>query len=166
MKFEKPTQEDASAVHQMLKEAGGLDVNTLYCYMLLCSQFRETCRIARAEDGSVAGFLSAYRVPDEPQALFVWQVAVSRHFRKQGIAKRLLMNVVTEDAERAPLAYLTATVADSNKASLALFRSIAREHGSELSVEPCFKADDFLPEAHEAEPLVRIPLHVAIPAVS
>ncbi|MHC5068213.1 MAG: GNAT family N-acetyltransferase, partial [Planctomycetota bacterium] len=40
------------------------------------------------------GAVTAYRVPDDPTTLFVWQVAVSDAARGQGLAGRMLQFLV------------------------------------------------------------------------
>ena len=48
--------------------------------------------------GKPAGFVTAHRLPDRPDVLFVWQVAVLSEFRGLGIAKRLLNDILDRDA--------------------------------------------------------------------
>jgi L-2,4-diaminobutyric acid acetyltransferase len=51
--------------------------------------------------------------------------------------------------------WVTATVADDNLASSALFHRLAREHDTRCQVTPYFTVDLF-PADHPAEPLLRV----------
>ena len=56
--------------------------STLYAYLLLAEHFSDTCVLAESAGGRIDGFISAYVLPDRPDVLFVWQVAV--HARARG----------------------------------------------------------------------------------
>jgi L-2,4-diaminobutyric acid acetyltransferase len=131
-----------------------LELNSCYAYVLFCRDFAETCVIAE-QAGRLAGFVVAYRPPQRLGSVFVWQVGVSPHFRKQGIGVRLLRHLVALPACR-EVEYLEATVAPSNVASRRLFESVARQLGVTLRTESGFASSDFGAEQHEEEEMVRI----------
>ena len=73
--FREPRLEDGGRIHRLIERAGTLDLNSAYLYFLLADHFRSTCAIA--EDGeNLVGFVTAYRLPDNPDSLFVWQIGV------------------------------------------------------------------------------------------
>ena len=47
--YRPPSVEEGTAVWQLIRDAGVLDLNFTYCYLLLCKHFSETCAVA--EDG-------------------------------------------------------------------------------------------------------------------
>lgn len=148
-----PRAEDGRALYKLAKEAGGLDVNSEYAYLLLGAHFSETCAIAE-ENGEAIGFVSAYILPDHPDTLFVWQIAIDRQHRKRGLAKAMLKDILGRDICQ-PVHYLQASITPSNSASQNLFASLARDLESELKRLSFFDAALFS-ESHEEEFLVHI----------
>lgn len=143
---------------QMAKNSGGLDMNSPYCYLLMCTHFAETSMVAEI-DGEPVGFVTAYRPPTHPDTIFVWQVAVSPKARRTGLARRMI-NGILESPACSSVRFLEATVTESNVASEGLFRSIADQLGANFDRSTIFEATDF-PESsqdspHEAELLLRI----------
>ncbi len=67
---------DAVRVHDLVARCPPLDANSLYCNLLQCSHFSETCVVAE-RNGDLHGWVSGYIRPDRPDVLFVWQVAVA-----------------------------------------------------------------------------------------
>ena len=152
--FRTPTVVDAAAVHSLIDECKPLDLNSVYCYMLLTTHFAETCVVAE-HDGRLAGFLSSYIKPQDPSTLFVWQVAVSPAARSLGVGRGLIEAVLARPAALGATS-LETTITPSNAASWALFRSFARRHGAECSDKTIFAEKDFGPGEHEEERLLRI----------
>ena len=147
-----PRVEDARAVLEVVREPDGLDVNSPYAYLLMCSHFAGTSVVAE-RDGEIVGFVFAYCPPSGPEAVFVWQVGVAKKARGLGLGTRLLDAVATN----ARVPFLEATVTTTNDASWALFRGFARKRGVPCRETMMFGADLFPADAeHEAETLVRI----------
>lgn len=147
-----PSHDDGALLWEIARAAGTLDVNSPYAYMMQCRNFRNTCAVAEVY-GRPAGFVTAHRLPDRPDVLFVWQVAVLPDFRGLRIATRLIDDILGRDANGG-IRTVEATVSPSNAASRALFTALARAKGATLNVQPCFAADDFPEgEGHEAEEL-------------
>jgi L-2,4-diaminobutyric acid acetyltransferase len=117
----------------MVCESGTLDPNSSYCYLVLCKYFAETCVTAR-RDGRLVGFVTALTPPQDSNRLFVWQIGVSPAERGQGLAKRMLRYLLCRPA-CCSLTHLETTVAPGNRASRALFASLARD--LETSIEEC-----------------------------
>ncbi|WP_344245138.1 diaminobutyrate acetyltransferase [Isoptericola hypogeus] len=161
-----PTTADGGALWRLARDSGSLDLNSSYAYLLLARHFAATCRVAvlddaaggagRGTDGGagveVVGFLSAYRLPDAPSTLFVWQVAVDERVRGRRVAARLLDAAVDGSPG---VTRVETTVTTDNAASRRLFARWAERRGATLSETTGFEAADF-PDGHEAEPLLVI----------
>ncbi len=149
-----PVLDDATAVHQLIKECPPLDPNSLYCNLLQCSHFAKTSAIAESGD-SVVGFISGYSIPQRPDSLFVWQVAVSEQARGFGLAAQMLAHILSRP-ECEGIHYLETTITPSNKSSWRLFRKVAEEHTAELRVSDWLDEEQHFNGQHESEELLRI----------
>lgn len=105
--------------------------------------------------GGIAGWISAYRPPSEPDQLFVWQVAVAASARGLGLGSRMLDELITRPAIRDVRGLIT-TVTETNDASWAMFGSFARRRGAAFSKRPMFERDRHFAGAHDTEFLVSI----------
>lgn len=152
--FRQPVIPDAPLIEQLIKRSPPLDLNSLYCYLLICKHFHATSVVACDTDG-ICGFISAYLRPDKQDTLFVWQVAVKNECRGQGIAGSMLSQIISR-TYTAPLRYLETTVTPSNKSSKALFSSFASSLGAPLVQSVLFETADFGEQSHEEEVLFRI----------
>jgi L-2,4-diaminobutyric acid acetyltransferase len=150
---------------RLVRESGALDVNSVYCYLLLCKDFSATCCVAEARGGLV-GFVTAYLPPGRSDTLFVWQIAVTSELRGQGVAARLLQELLRRRACR-DVRFVEATVGPSNHASRALFTALARDLNGSLSEQSCFDASLFPEGGHEPENLLRIgPFSLSQPSLA
>jgi len=155
-RLRQPTQADGTAVWVLVDELGSLDRNSTYAYLLLCRDFSETCILAEdGGSGALLGFIMGYRLPAQPDTVFVWQVAVSEKARGQGLASRLLDGLLLSDGCRG-VRYLESTVTPSNTASRALFGALARRLDTKLVESSGFPAESFPTGDHEPEPRLRI----------
>lgn len=152
--FRSPTVVDGGRIWQLVIDAGTLDRNSSYAYVLLCRDFAETCIIAE-HFGDLAGFVTGYRPPSRPDTLFVWQVGVAPSARGKGLASALLTKLLGSGGCQG-VRFLETTVSPSNEASLALFKSLARRLDANLEELAGFGAELFPESGHEAEPLLRI----------
>lgn len=155
MIIKPPSLQDGAAITRLVKESQTLDVNSSYLYFLLSDHFSQTCAIAEVDNKAV-GFVTAYRLPQDPSALFVWQVAVDSSMRGQGLAMQLLQNL-TERDWFAQIKQVQCTISPSNKASNALFAKWAHHLGSKVEISD-YLTTEHLGNGHEAEPLVSIHL--------
>mgnify|MGYP006280761389 CR=1 FL=1 len=152
--FRRPQLADGKAVFDFIQECGVLEVNTAYCYFLLCSHFAGTCVIAE-QDGKMVGFLGGYIEPSDQSSYFVWQVGVAAEARGQGLARRLIDSALSRNECR-DVYYVEATVAPSNKPSSALFHKLAKKYDAPVEVLPFLKKEHFGALDHEEEELFRI----------
>lgn len=135
-----------------LARANGLDENSPYAYLLWTEYFGDTTVVAATvDDDTPVGFVTAFRPPDDPDTVFVWQIGVDASHRRRGIAGSLL----DELAERSGASHVEATVTPSNTASETLFRRFGDRHGAPVATEELFPAELF-PPGHEAEVRFRI----------
>ena len=160
----KPVDADGSAVWSLIKECRPLDVNSMYCNLIQCDHFGETCVLAE-RDGDVVGWISAYIVPDESETLFVWQVAVSERARGQGLGKRMLKELLEREA-CAGVQQLKTTITKDNEASWALFSRFAEREGAELDSEAHYKRDEHFDGRHATEHMVTITFAEAMSAAA
>ncbi|NBB93855.1 MAG: diaminobutyrate acetyltransferase [Gammaproteobacteria bacterium] len=149
--FRKARPEDGARMYELVREMGGLELNTAYFYVLFCIDFADTCVVAEVDD-RLAGFVLGHRPPERQDTVFVWQVGVAPFMRKQGMARRLLEAFLEQNPDAR---WLEASVTPSNTASRKLFGAVARDHGVECKVSDFMLAEHF-PDGHEAEELFRI----------
>jgi L-2,4-diaminobutyric acid acetyltransferase len=125
---------------------------------MLSKYFPDTCLVAEYEQ-KIAGFVSAFLPPQNPEVVFVWQIAVAGYVQKKGLGTMLLKELLKrKTCEK--VRFLETTVTLSNVASQSLFCRLARDTRSRLEVTVCFPADLFPKGSHETEFLFRIgPLH-------
>lgn len=152
-----PAAGEGLEVQRLISNNPPLDSNSPYCYYLLCRHFSDTCVVAEHQ-GEIAGFLSAYVIPDRPDTLFVWQVVVSSALRGKHIASRMLDTLLAR-FDKTTIRAVESTVNPSNTASRRLFESLARQHGTGISEEIFLDAAAFGPATeHQSEILLHITL--------
>lgn len=148
-----PRVGDGAEIWRIAKESRVLDVNSSYAYLLWCRDFAGTSLVAES-GGRVVGFVIGYLRPDRPDTVFVWQVAVDRSQRGRGTGTALIQRLLDNVAAHGATA-LETTVAPDNPASIAMFGSVARRRGAEMTRQPLFEPGVF-PDHHTAEDLYRI----------
>ncbi|RYY27633.1 MAG: diaminobutyrate acetyltransferase [Sphingomonadales bacterium] len=152
--FRPPRAEDGRQISALIAASPPLDTNSAYCNLLQCSDFADTCIVAEHE-GTILGWVSAYRPPSAPEHLFIWQVAVDAAARGEGLAGRMLDALLTRPAV-AGATMLTTTITVENTASWRLFVAFARRHRAELTKAPRFDRDQHFGGAHDTEWEARI----------
>lgn len=156
-----PQAEDGPGVSRLIASSPPLDRNSVYCNLLQCTDFRETCVLAE-RSGKLVGWISAYRPPQSPEQIFVWQVAVDSSARGEGLALKMLDALLARPAVAGAQA-LTTTITEDNGASWALFQAFARRHGAALSKSPRFDRGAHFAGAHDTEWEARI---APLPSIS
>lgn len=154
VRFRGPEAGDGSAVWRLVASCPPLDVNSRYAVLLQCTHFADTCVMAE-RDGDVLGWVSGHRPPSEPDAIFVWQVAVSEKARGRSLGKALLDALLARPGVRGSRR-LIATVSPSNAASRRMFEGFAARRGLSMDVRPHFERDLHFGGTHEAEHLISI----------
>ncbi|HEC73447.1 MAG TPA: diaminobutyrate acetyltransferase [Methylophaga aminisulfidivorans] len=149
-----PTSKDGAAAYKLIEQCPPLDTNSMYCNLLQSSHFSSTS-VAAELDGKIVGFISAYLLPDNPQTLFIWQVAVGEEARGKGLASRMLKNILNRTATKS-VTFIETTITPDNKASWALFESLAKKLDAPLNSTVMFERDAHFAGEHETEMLVKI----------
>ncbi|MEX2495524.1 MAG: diaminobutyrate acetyltransferase, partial [Woeseia sp.] len=131
-----------------------LNKNSMYCNLLQCTDFSDTCVLAE-RDGEAVGWISGYRPPGEPCTLFVWQVAVHEAARGLGLARKMLFALL-ERPELSDVTHIRTTVTPDNDASRALFRSVAKRADAVMRETAGFDQDQHFHGRHDSERLITI----------
>lgn len=152
--FRRPQKSDGAAVWRLINSCPPLDRNSLYCNLLQCTHFADTCLIGK-RDGRLVGWVSGYRPPAEPGVLFVWQVAVDASARGEGLGKKLLSALLGSKGCEG-VTRIQTTITQDNRASWALFRSLANLLNAPLMHEPYFDREHDFDGLHDTEHLVTI----------
>jgi len=139
----------------LVRQCPPLDTNSRYLYLLQCHHHGDTCAAVRNGSGKLVGMLTGYIPPNQPDVLFVWQMAVHPDGRGQALARRMIEDVLQRDVCR-DVKYVEATVTPSNKASRGVFESLAKHHETEIKVQPLFATEHFGGGDHEPEQLLRV----------
>lgn len=149
----KPNPEDGSSVFALIERCKPLDTNSMYCNLLQCSHFRNTAVLAE-EQGELIGFISGYLLPEQPDTLFVWQVAVAKEARGLGLASRMLKELV--DRLSPGVRHLHTSITPGNEASWNTFRRLAKDLNAPLNERVMFDKEQHFNGEHETEMLVHI----------
>ena len=152
--FRKPVADDGPAITALIARCPPLDRNSAYCNLIQCTHFADHCVVAEA-DGRIVGWVSGHRPPSDPQAFFVWQVAVAREGRGKRLASRMI-NALLARPDQRDATHLTTTITDDNQASWALFRGLARDWQAPLDRSALFERDAHFAGAHATEFQARI----------
>lgn len=150
----EPLATDGARVYELVAACPPLDPNSMYCNLLQCTHFAGSCVLVESE-GELLGWISAYRPPQEPATLFVWQVAVHERARGLGLARRMLFSLLERPA-LAGVEYIKTTVTPDNDASRAMFRSFAKRAGAGISESAGFDESRHFRGRHASEKLLTI----------
>ncbi|PHZ84577.1 diaminobutyrate acetyltransferase [Paremcibacter congregatus] len=155
----RPVSEDGAAVFQLIRQCPPLDPNSLYCNLLQCSHFAATS-VAAFDTDQLVGFISGYIIPDRPNTLFIWQVAVGETARGSGLATKMLHHIVQRPTCQA-VTHMETTITQDNQASWALFERFADKIGAEVTSSVMFDRDTHFAGEHDSEHRVKIgPFHL------
>jgi L-2,4-diaminobutyric acid acetyltransferase len=146
--------DDGAGMWRVVEDCGVLDRNSSYLYLLLARDFAANCVVAEMA-GETVGFVTGFRRPSRPDAVFLWQVGILPQAQGQGLGKRLVAAFLRQPGAR-DARWLETTITPSNEASRGLFRAIARDLGTDCKVSPCFTPDLFPESGHEPEELFEI----------
>ena len=149
-----PTLEDGMTAFQLIKNCPPLDINSSYCNLLQCSHFANTSVVVE-RDGVMLGFISGYAIPERPDTLFIWQVAVAKQARGIGLASSMLAHILARP-HCTDITYLETTITQENHASWALFNRLASTLSATLQRSAWMDKDTHFAGQHDSEALVRI----------
>lgn len=149
-----PVAEDGYYVHQLVARCPPLDPNSMYCNLLQSSHFAQTS-VAATLAGKLVGFISGYCLPDRPDTLFVWQVAVGEAARGRGLATQMIRFILSQPACR-QVSHLETTITADNQASWALFNGVAAKLDTAITSSTLFDQHTHFQGEHASELLVRI----------
>lgn len=152
----KPTAADGAEIWELVRNCPPLDQNSMYCNLVQCDHFRDTCVVGEIE-GKIAGWVSGYVIPHDPETVFVWQVAVSEAARGTGLASLMLRELVQRDACKG-VRRMQTTITSGNDASWTLFRRFADWQRTKLDIQPYYTQSLHFRGRHETENLVSIKL--------
>lgn len=152
----RPNIDDGASVHQLIRHCPPLNENSLYCNLLQTCHFAETS-VAAELDGKLVGFISAYLVPERPDTLFIWQIAVAPEVRGVGLASRMIREVLLRPT-CVRVHYLETTITPDNRASRSMFRSLAHRLQAEWTESLVFDCERHFRGRHESELLLSIAL--------
>lgn len=153
-----PTPNDGASVFRLIGRCPPLDINSMYCNLLQCTHFAGTSVVAVQTvntNEELVGSISAYLIPERENTLFIWQVAVDERARGIGLAGNMLKHIL-DRPQCSQITYLETTITESNKASWALFESLAYKLGTTLEKSVMFDSDKHLAGEHDTEFLARI----------
>ena len=153
-----PTPNDGASVFRLIGRCPPLDINSMYCNLLQCTHFAGTSVAAVQTvntNEELVGFISAYPIPEREDTLFIWQVAVDERARGIGLAGNMLKHIL-DRPQCSQITHLETTITESNKASWALFESLANKLGTTLEKSVMFDSDKHLAGEHDTEFLARI----------
>lgn len=148
-----PEKQDGAALHTLVRINPPLDMNSVYCNVLQCTHFPDTCIVAE-KDRELIGFVTGYRLPAWPHVYFIWQMAVSREGRGHGLAGKMIQAVLAREYCRG-VTEINTTITRTNRASRAVFARLAEVEGAEISETEGFFSSEVL-GGHAAESLFRI----------
>lgn len=150
----RPTALDGASVRRLIANCPPLDRNSLYCNLLQCSHFAASSALAEL-DGEVVGFVSGHRLPDDPETLFVWQVAVASVMRGRRLGRDLILAILARP-EQAHVRFVDTTITDDNAASWAMFKSLAASLHTSFERSVLFDRNRHLDGHSPTENLMRI----------
>lgn len=136
---------------QLIKSVGSLDLNSSYLYLLLAHYFSKDCLVAKI-DQKIIGFVTAIKTDNN--TLFIWQIGINKNFQGQGIAKKLLQELIKKQPNN--IKRIEFSISPSNQASLGLFTKYAATIDSKILPVEKFETDLFFENGHEEEVFYQI----------
>lgn len=150
-----PERRDGALLHDLIAACPPLDLNSRYAYLLLCEHHACTSVVAEA-GGALVGAITAYVPPQQPDTLFVWQIAVAAQMRGQKLGTSMLHFLLRHCIQAQALRWIETTISPGNLASQRLFTQFAVRHDAGCTTTTLFAASDFGESGHEAECLYKI----------
>ncbi len=149
----KPTREDGQSIFKLIRNVGGLDLNSEYSYFMIADLFRNQCAVVVDDKGEIHGFASGILRPEDPETLFIWQICTDNVIRGKGMAKQMIEFIIAN--QRTEVKYIEATIDDQNISSQSLFKSIAKHFEADVVKSIYIRQEEFS-DAHTSEYIYRI----------
>src|SRR6056300_676400 len=143
IQIKNPDSDYGYQISELIKNSPPLDLNSTYLYFIQSHYFNKTCAIAVNEVDKVIGFVSGFQDPRKKDTLFIWQVAISKDARGNGIASKLIHFIET-------------TITKDNTSSISLFNKISQELNTNIIEEPFLDKTKHFLNQHDSENLFRI----------
>ena len=150
----RPRAADGTDVNELIGRCKPLDENSVYCNLFQCSHFADTAAVAEV-NGEVMGFTSGYIVPGRQDRLFIWQVAVHSDARGKSLGKSMILDILRRPVCR-EVRELHTTITPDNKASQAVFGSVAKTLETDAATNVLFEKEDHFDGQQSSEVLWRI----------
>lgn len=156
LRLTEPDAKLGYQVFELIERCPPLDTNSVYCNLLQAHHFAATSCAVLTEKGKLVGFVSGYLIPDRPDTLFIWQVAVDSSARGLNLGARMMSHILAREVCE-QVKYLETTVTGSNDASAAMFSKLARLLGApEIEKTILFDQQHHFNGHHDSEVLFRI----------
>ncbi len=149
-----PKLKDSKKIFSLIKNSKPLDLNSEYAYMLICEHFKDTSVIAEIEK-KIVGVITGYVIPNEPDTLFIWQVAVDKDFRGKRIPYFMFENLLSRK-NLSNIKRIKTTISPSNSASQKMFEKFSVKLECSIERRKYITQNDFLIGEHEDETLYTI----------
>ncbi|HEX9759129.1 MAG TPA: diaminobutyrate acetyltransferase [Nitrospiria bacterium] len=149
-----PNVADGPKVWKLVKDSQTLDLNSVYCYLVLFKHFPDTCVVAEQEKNLI-GFVTAYIPPASPNVLFIWQIGIQPIMKEKGLGKSLITHLLKRPVCQ-NISFIETTITPNNVASKALFHALPRTLKTACMESSGFPEDLFPEGNHPAEYLYRI----------
>lgn len=152
--MKQPSLDDGMEVFRLIENCPPLDTNSSYCNLLQCTHFASTS-VAAQMNGEIVGFISSYVLPEQPDTLFIWQVAVAEQARGIGLASQMLTEILSRP-HCENISYIETTITLDNRASWALFKRLAHTISADFQSSGWMDKEAHFAGQHDSESLVRI----------
>lgn len=153
IQIKNPDSDYGYQISELIKNSPPLDLNSTYLYFIQSHYFNKTCAIAVNEIDRVIGFVSGFQDPRKKDTLFIWQVAISKDARGNGLASKLIHFILQEHPH---MQFIETTITKDNTSSISLFNKISQELNTNIIEEPFLDKTKHFLNQHDSENLFRI----------
>ena len=153
IQIKNPDSDYGYQISELIKNSPPLDLNSTYLYFIQSHYFNKTCAIAVNEIDRVIGFVSGFQDPRKKDTLFIWQVAISKDARGNGLASKLIHFILQEHPH---MQFIETTITKDNTSSISLFNKISQELNTNIIEEPVLDKTKHFLNQHDSENLFRI----------
>ncbi len=153
IQIKNPDSDYGYQISELIKNSPPLDLNSTYLYFIQSHYFNKTCAIAVNEIDRVIGFVSGFQDPRKKDTLFIWQVAISKDARGNGLASKLIYFILQELPH---MQFIETTITKDNTSSISLFNKISQELNTNIIEEPFLDKTKHFLNQHDSENLFRI----------